>query len=240
VINAGIYRITHLATGRIYIGQSGNLSRRLHSYKTSGGSGNGKSVIKRAIQKYGWGSFSWEVLLYAKDQEYLNLIETRVIAAYGSQVPVGFNIEAGGLNAPMSDESRAKLSAAKTGLRLSEATKDKLRVTSAQMWANKTPEQRAHTSAMLSAALKGRTHKEDRKEKLSEVRKAMFASGELAPTPGFKGRKHSAETKEKMRLARTGRRHTMEDKEKMRLQALERWQSEEYRNNVLVAKGYKK
>jgi group I intron endonuclease len=224
----------------MYIGQSGDLSRRLRSYKTSGGSGNGKSVIKRAIQKYGWEAFAWEILLYAKDQEYLNLIETRAIAAYASQVPAGFNVEAGGMNAPMSDETKAKLSAAKTGVHLSESTKDKLRITSAKMWSDKTPEQRAHTSAMLSAALKGRTHKEDRKEKLSEVRKAMFASGELAPTPGFKGRKHSAETKEKMRLARTGRRHTMEDKEKMRLQALERWQSEEYRNNVLAAKGYKK
>jgi hypothetical protein len=67
----------------------------------------------------------------------------------------------------------------------------------------------------------------------------MFASGKLLPVAGFKGKKHSEETKEKMRLARTGRRHTAEDKEKMRLQALERWQNEEYRNNVLAAKGYK-
>jgi len=239
VINSGIYRITHIDTGRMYIGQSSNLPRRLRSYKNSGGSGNGKSVIKRAIQKYGWDAFSWEILLYAKGQEYLNLIEVRAIAAYGSRVPAGFNIEAGGMNAPMSDETKAKLSTAKTGSRLGESTKDKLRITSAQMWANKTPEQRAHTSAMLSAALKGRPHKEDRKEKLSEVRKAMFASGQLLPVDGFKGRKHSEETKEKMRLARTGRRHTAEDKEKMRLQALERWQNEDYRHNVLTAKGYK-
>ena len=163
----------------------------------------------------------------------------RAIAVYGSRVPAGFNIEAGGMNAPMSDETKAKLSVAKTGSRLDESTKDKLRITSAKMWASKTPEQRAHTSAMLSAALKGRTHKEDHKEKLSEVRKTMFASGKLLPVAGFKGKKHSEETKEKMRLARTGRRHTAEDKEKMRLQALERWQNEEYRNNVLAAKGYK-
>lgn len=239
MIDAGIYKITHKATGRMYIGQSTRLSNRLRGYKNSGGSGNGKTVIKRAITKYGWDAFSWEVLLYAKDIDYLNLMEARVIAAHNTRVPLGFNVAAGGLNAPMSEESKKKLSKAMTGVRLSEATKDKLRKTSAAMWENKTQEQRERTINLLKAAITGVPRSEKVKQSLSETRKQKFASGELQPVAGFKGRKHSAETKEKMRLARLGRKHTEEDKQKMKQQALERWQNLEYRNNVLTAKGYK-
>lgn len=239
MIDAGIYKITHKETGRMYIGQSSGLARRLRGYKNSGGSGNGKSVIKRAIMKYGWDAFSWEILLYAKDFDYLNLMEARIIAAYSTQVPVGFNIKSGGLNAPMSETTKRKLSKVKTGTRLSEATKNKLRKTSAEMWKNKTPEQREQTIAKLKTSLSGIPKSEEHKNKLSETRKQKFAVGELQPVLGFKGRKHSAETREKMRLARLGRKHTEEDKNKMRQQALDRWQNEEYRSNVLTAKGYK-
>lgn len=83
--------------------------------------------------------------------------------------------------APMSDETKEKLRVAMTGRVMSEEWKQK-----------------------ISAAQKGRILSEDHRAKLSISAKGRVLSEEHKAKINPKGRKHSAETKEKIRLARLG------------------------------------
>ena len=236
MINSGIYKITHIDSNREYIGQSINLKNRFNSYRKSGGSGNGDTVIKRAIKKYGWGSFKWDVLLYANDVDYLNLMEIKIIAAYKSQVPNGFNVAIGGLNSPLSDDTKAKLSLAHKGKVISDEIKEKIKITQSNIWKNKTDQEKEKVISFLRNVNLGKERTEENKQKISKTRCEKFSKGELSPVLGFKGKKHTEETKAKMRAARLGRKHTEEDKEKMSIIALKKWENADFRNKVIAAK----
>ena len=166
MMNSGIYKITHIDTGKIYIGQSCNLKSRQRSHKAI--KKNHNNYLSNAIHKYGWNSFKFEVLVYAEGTEYLNILEEKAIKVFDCLSPNGFNIRAGGNNSPISDESKAKMSARKKqdiatgkcprpmnmtgfkhspetiahlkqvhkGKQFSEATKDKLKEAAKIRWQN--------------------------------------------------------------------------------------------------------
>ena len=54
-----IYRIYRIINQKSYIGITNNIKRRIQSHK---GLHNKNAVISKAIKKYGWDAFSWEVL----------------------------------------------------------------------------------------------------------------------------------------------------------------------------------
>lgn len=108
-MNSGIYKITHLDSGRIYIGQSINLKNRMKSYK-SAVKNNGKSHIVGALKKYGWEAFEFTVLVYAEGKEFLNLLEKQAIEVYNSMNPNGFNLREGGNDSTFTIETRKKMS----------------------------------------------------------------------------------------------------------------------------------
>jgi group I intron endonuclease len=108
---SGLYKITHKETGRVYIGQSKNITARWYAHRSKTDCGN--SYVKKAIKKYGSGAFEFSVLVYAEDQEYLNELEMAAIKSYGSLRPFGFNLRKGGYSSGFSEESRKKMSAAR-------------------------------------------------------------------------------------------------------------------------------
>ena len=85
-MNSGIYLITHIATGRKYVGQSENVGRRIaeHSY------GNSTGEICRAVKEFGWAAFVAEVLETC-DRCDLDEAEARWVQAHDCLVPNGFN-----------------------------------------------------------------------------------------------------------------------------------------------------
>lgn len=103
----GIYRITHLATERHYIGQSQNV---IHRWKQHCAKGR-DSHINRAIRKYGKEAFEFKVLCECTVDELdsLEIFWIKKLKAFGS----GFNQDAGGNAAKtLSDSAKRRLSAA--------------------------------------------------------------------------------------------------------------------------------
>ena len=83
----GIYKITNLTNGKSYIGQSVHIERRWVEHCLP----SGKSLIAKAIQKYGKEQFSFQVIEECL-QEQLDEKEEYYISHYNTVVPNGYNI----------------------------------------------------------------------------------------------------------------------------------------------------
>ena len=111
-MNSGIYLITNTLNGKQYVGQSLGVKKRFSSHKRAA-----RLKLKReafylhnAISKHGEDNFKFEVILYATDPDYLNLMEQKVIAGFNTMAPNGYNLDSGGsVNRVLSDETKAKL-----------------------------------------------------------------------------------------------------------------------------------
>ena len=86
----GIYKITNLINGKVYIGQSIHIERRWMEHCNPSSS----SVISKAIQKYGKENFNFEVLkeFSIQDSDKLDEYEDYYIHYYNSLVPYGYNV----------------------------------------------------------------------------------------------------------------------------------------------------
>lgn len=144
---AGIYKLT-APNGKCYIGQSINLVKRLNKYKNL--NCENQLHIYNALKKYGWDSFTVEILWGTDDltniYEVLNMLEVDFINLYDS-MENGYNLQPGGYNYKMSEATKKKISAAAKGRKVSKETRKK-----------------------LSEAGLGREFSEEHKNKLSEAR----------------------------------------------------------------------
>ena len=84
----GIYKITNLINEKVYIGQSIHIERRWQEHCKP----SSRSLIGKAIQKYGKEHFAFQVLEECAEEQ-LDDLEERYISEYGSIVPKGYNIE---------------------------------------------------------------------------------------------------------------------------------------------------
>lgn len=104
-MTCGIYCITHVATGRRYVGQSRNIERRWqdHLYKRT------ETHISRAISLYGKVAFELRVLEECA-LEQLDQREVYWIEVLGALHPEGFNLRSGGGHGRVvSDISRERM-----------------------------------------------------------------------------------------------------------------------------------
>lgn len=160
---ACVYQIINTDNGMRYIGVTKNPKQRFiqhasHAVPT-------KSAIKNAIKKYGKEKFDMQILFYA-DQSYCYEMEAKLILAYKTLSPNGYNICSGGkgavglfgevngmfgrrgeahphfgkvgynLGKKLSQETRSKMSASRTGKTRSAEHREKLR----QIALNRSPE----------------------------------------------------------------------------------------------------
>jgi len=222
IFNSGIYKITHRKSGKIYIGQSKHIKRRLSEHKKceireeKEGS---QSVIRRAIKKYGFDSFSFEPILYCKPGDYMNLMETKLIQFYDCIAPKGYNIRDGGNNVFMSEEGKKRISKANSGRIVSEETRKKLSDIGKENYLNNPRDM--EWKQKLSNALKGKSKSEEHKRKLSEARK-KFIKNNPDSVKNMLGKKHSIQTKNIMKQKHLGINHTEESIKKMSLKAIGR------------------
>ena len=167
-----LYEITNLINGKTYIGQ--HITKNINDgYMGSG------HAITAAIKKYGKENFKKEILLNAKNEATLNFFEKALVTSEFIELDTNYNLrEGGGSNGSPSKATRAKLSAAHKGKKLSFEHKAKL---SAAHKGKKRPPTNPETRAKLSAAHKGKKRpplSPEHKAKLSAVKKGKKKSSE--------------------------------------------------------------
>lgn len=144
-----IYRAQNKINGKIYIGQTSNLSKRISCHLC------GKTYFSDALRKYGVKSFDFSIVDSADTKELLGEKEKYWIKSLNSMYPNGYNLTSGGEEAyTYSEETRRKMSERKIGFHHSEETKKKFR--------------EFRHSEDVKQKLRGRFVSEDTKRKMSE------------------------------------------------------------------------
>lgn len=98
-----LYRIINKINGKIYIGQTVQPDKRWYQHKNMAAQEQPLMIISRAIKKYGNDYFDFEVIAGCKSWDDANDVETLLVSQYNSLVPNGYNVAAGGINAPKSE-----------------------------------------------------------------------------------------------------------------------------------------
>ena len=172
LFDTGIYKLTHKESGKVYIGQSKHLKRRMNEHRRCEKSNDKKgsqSVVRRAIKKYSFDAFDFEIILYCQEGEYMNMMETKLIQFYDCLVPKGYNVRDGGNKVFMSEEGRKRISKANSGRIVSEETRLKLSESGKKAYLNNP--RGDEWNQKLSIALTGKKKSEEHILKISERRK---------------------------------------------------------------------
>ncbi|PPD54336.1 MAG: hypothetical protein CTY12_03325 [Methylotenera sp.] len=199
-----IYKHTS-PSGKSYIGQTNNISRRIIEHRSS----DKCRAFHNAIQKYGWDSFVTEILATVQTIEESNELETKFITEHNTLTPNGYNLTSGGDNKIISEETRLLISQAKQGAKnpqfgkdpwnkgLTKETSSIIQEKTNRWLENYQPENHPHfnkprseeTKQKISIGLSGIPKSTEHKQKLSNVNK---------------GKVLSEETKQKMSQSRKG------------------------------------
>jgi len=150
-----IYKLT-APNGKIYVGQTTNLPKRMAQYSWAGC--RGQSYLYSAIVKYGWDNFTNEVIGVGYSQSELDLLEIQAIKDLRStDHAVGYNIACGGgtvmTGRKHTAESRAKMSRAASN----RTAEHKAKIGFAS--SNRSPASKAKFSATMLGRYKGALHR---------------------------------------------------------------------------------
>lgn len=225
---AGIYKLTCTNNGKIYIGKSVNIHKRLIAHKSCSKKSKGICFLQNVLIKHGWDSFSVEILevfenfdklvdnnkLLTREAYYIELFDsTNKDKGYNI---CKFSIERKGITrTPHSEETKEKLRQSHLGKKLSEEHKEKLR--------------QSHLGKSLSSETK-------EKIRLGNLGRLVSDDTKIKNAQASKGRTHSIETKEKIGRSSKGRKHSDESKEKMSKANLGKIVSEETKEKMRQAK----
>lgn len=204
---AGIYKLTCKKNGKIYIGKSVNLYYRLSNHKSCEKLSKGRSLLEKAVIKYGWNSFDFEILeivdnfdkiadnnnLLKRESYYIELFDA-------TNLNKGYNLckySTDRTGIKHSEDFKIKMSLRQKGRKHSEETKEKIR------------------QARLGKP--GTSHTEEHKERMRQLNlgKKMLPEDIEKIRQARLGTKASEETKTKMSVSQSGRKHSEETKAKM-------------------------
>jgi group I intron endonuclease len=171
-----IYEVTNLVNGKTYIGQ------HITDDLEDGYLGSGKA-LKAAIKKYGRENFRKEILLFARNEQALNILEMMAVTPEFCNRRDNYNLKEGGNSGRPNAKTREKMRQKKLGPRNHNYGKPKT----------------AEWKAKVSAAHKGRVVSEETRRKLSIARRGRkiteetrrkigIASAALVRTPTHKQR----------------------------------------------------
>lgn len=193
---SGIYKITCLPTGKFYIGSSANMGERCAEHRRLLRLGKHQNrYLQNAWNKYGQSAFIFEVvelcasnILLEREQHWIDAEQP-----FGGK---GFNIAVIAAKPPVrhgqSEETKAKISRSRMGIRPNAETRTKLSV------AKRGKLRKPHsdeTRAKIAEAIRGQTRSPELRAKISAKLKGRL--------PTFKGRSHSAESRAKMGSAKS-------------------------------------
>jgi group I intron endonuclease len=122
-----IYKITNIINNKVYIGQTiHSIEKRWSRHNWNCTKERNAMAITNAIIKYGSENFKIEEIDRANNLEELNEKEIYYIKQFNSISPNGYNLETGGKNKRLSEETKRKISESNKGKKATEETKRKL------------------------------------------------------------------------------------------------------------------
>lgn len=224
---SGIYSIKNKINGKIYIGCSKKIEVRWrkHCHKLK----NRKSVINDAIQKHGSENFEFEILLECPSICF-DYWEQYYISKFSSIVPIGYNLTSGGeYKKTYSKETRDKISKSTKGRIISDVCRKRA---SECNKGNKHALGYVHTDYWKkeqSARTKGipKTKEHNEKNRLSNLGKKRSDATKIKIGLASKARVITDEARINMSNAQKGRKHSEETKEKIRQSNLLRFSIKE-------------
>jgi len=185
---SGIYRWVNNLNNKTYIGSAINLYKRFIVYYNYTALANKKSKINRALLKYGYSNFRLDILEYCKvedvikrEQYFMDLLkpEYNILMVAGSCLGYKHSQETitkmriAALN--RSEETKAKMAAAKLGQKLSEEIRAKIKATL----------QKEEVKAKMEVAASKRRGSKLSEETLAKM-KASQSKRIKHPVPGIK------------------------------------------------------
>ena len=226
---AGIYKLTCLSNNKVYIGKTINIKRRINDHRKSKIIPNKKYKIAHAIVKYGWDSFTVEILDVFENfiksnpdhnQQLLDT-ETKFIEMFDStNNDKGYNICKHSTDRTghiCSDESRERMSIAQKKVVRVFGEVERKRLSDIRLGKKMSDE----AKEKIRQSSLGRKHSEESKEKMSKQRKGRKATHVV-----------SEETKDKMRASRIGKPCSEDTKRKIGLSNKGKIRSDEWKVNM--------
>ena len=131
-------------SGKKYVGQTEDFEKRMKGHRKSS---THCTLLKRAIDKYGWDHMKVTILLECSKQD-MNMYEQMMIKAWDTVAPNGYNCDSGG---------NAKKE-------LSSELKNKIKSSMKEYYSTHPPPCHGMTPSML-----GKHHSEETKEKLRKL-----------------------------------------------------------------------
>lgn len=191
-----IYLITCKISNKNYIGQTlFTIDKRWRSHISQANNKNTRKYpLHYAILKYGESNFRIRQLAHITGIDatsWLNILETLYIKTYNSLVPFGYNLETGGNNGRLHESTRLKMS-------LAHLNKPPI---------PRTPE----WNAKIGILHKGRKHTEQAKANMSTAQQLIKT---------WTGRKHSQETKDKLKKINAGKKYAPRSFEQRQQQSI--------------------
>lgn len=199
---SGIYKITS-PTGKIYIGQSRNILKRINHYKNLKCVGQPK--LYASIMKYGWDNHNFEIICECEINELIDL-EKHYIKEYDTfNTEHGMNLTSGGDGYSFTENTRRKISEAHKGKTHTKKTKQKMSVAHIGKTHSKEHNRNQGNS------LRGVKRSEETKRKISESGRGKVRSEEFKKkiSRANKGKILTEETKQKIGKSKLGNKYCL-------------------------------
>lgn len=177
---AGIYKLTCINNGKVYIGKTANFNRRLKDHKNC----KRRHYLQNAITKHGWEAFRVEILETFldfdknKDNNVLLEREAYYIQLFkSSERDKGYNIcnfSTDRAGVPLSEEHKEKVRLGNLGKKRSEETKQNMRKPkSEEHKENMRKPKSEETKKRMSDSRLGKKRKPFTEEHKEKIRQAM-------------------------------------------------------------------
>ena len=186
---AFVYVITRIETQQKYVGITIDAKKRWYTHRWLAKSGRSKQLLHKAMSKYGFDAFSFEVVGCSPTWASAAIAEQQIIEQVGAHVSAGgYNLTAGGEGPngrACSEETRRRISAGnsgKAGRINTEQEKAAARDRLLRRWAEN-PQQFAGIASMGGKAMVGRKNSAETKAKMSAAAYMVWAGRRSAATP---------------------------------------------------------
>tara|TARA_R110002126_G_scaffold229639_1_gene373942 strand:+ start:299 stop:1024 length:726 start_codon:yes stop_codon:yes gene_type:complete len=217
-----LYIATNACNGKQYVGLTKNLDRRLKQHISANGSA---PALHAAIKKYGADKFIFSHICDAFDFEAACDLERMLIQQHNTKAPFGYNLTDGGegvVGRPLTEneveqkrkfmlayaasltvEERSEKFGWSKGRRLTSEQIEKIRESNKGKNIGKKPTEEVR--AKMSASQKSRTRGPLSEETKEKIRQSLLGrkmpESEKPKHASFLGRKHTEETKAKIRAS---------------------------------------